>query len=67
MAPHAYRTRLITSGFNASPAPTSSRGGLANRDRSAWISIRHTVGGAQNDVTWWASITCINASALKRA
>ncbi len=27
---------------------TSSRGGWVRRARSAWINIRHTVGGAQN-------------------
>ena len=28
VAPHAFRTRLITSGLSALPAPSSSRGGL---------------------------------------
>src|SRR5690606_5523722 len=39
--------------FNGSPAPTTSRSGICPRKaaRSAWTSIRHTVGGAQNVVT----------------
>ena len=42
----------MTSGLSGSPAPThlaQRRPGTAGR--SAWISIRHTVGGAQNVVT----------------
>jgi len=31
------------------------------------MSIRQTVGGAQNDETSWESITSISVSALKRA
>src|SRR6266511_2264657 len=47
--PHAARTCSITSGLSGSPAATHSRIGTFQEPRSAWISIRHTVGGAQND------------------
>ena len=42
----------MTSGLSGSPAATHSRSReVSAADRSAWISIRHTVGGAQNVVT----------------
>jgi hypothetical protein len=50
--PQALRTCSITSGLSGSPAATHSRSAEMSADpRSAWISIRHTVGGAQNVVT----------------
>ena len=50
--PQALRTCSITSGFSGSPAATHSRSAdTSAAPRSAWISIRHTVGGAQNVVT----------------
>ena len=41
----------MTSGFSGSPAPISSRNEPEPPDRSDLMSIRHTVGGAQNVVT----------------
>jgi hypothetical protein len=49
--PQTRRTCSITSGLSGSPAATSSRVRTGQRARSSWISIRHTVGGAQNVVT----------------
>ena len=50
--PQALRTCSITSGFSGSPAATHSRSAETSAAaRSAWMSIRHTVGGAQNVVT----------------
>jgi len=47
--PQALRTCSITSGFSGSPAATHSRNDdTSAAARSAWMSIRHTVGGAQN-------------------
>ena len=66
VTPQPRRTCSITSGFSGSPAPTASRGGVASRVRSAWISIRQTVGGAQNVVTWCSAITRISAAASNR-
>ena len=49
---HASRTRSMTSGLSGSPAATHSRSVLTSAAlRSDWISIRHTVGGAQNVLT----------------
>ncbi len=64
--PQAARTRSMTSGLSGSPAATASRGGLASLVRSDWISIRHTVGGAQKVVTPCRSISAISRSASKR-
>ncbi len=42
----------MTSGLSGSPAATHSRSTVTSAAlRSAWSSIRHTVGGAQNVVT----------------
>ncbi len=42
----------MTSGLSGSPAARHSRSALTSATvRSDWISIRHTVGGAQNVVT----------------
>ena len=50
--PQARRTCSITSGLSGSPAATHSRSAAVSAaPRSAWMSIRHTVGGAQNVVT----------------
>nr|BFE68812.1 hypothetical protein GCM10020092_021130 [Actinoplanes digitatis] len=51
VTPQAFCTCSITSGFSGSPAPTTSRGGFVHAVRSDWISMRHTVGGAQKLVT----------------
>lgn len=56
----------MTSGFSGSPAATTSRGGVASRLRSAWMSIRQTVGGAQKLVTPERSISAISRPASKR-
>ena len=47
--PQARRTWSITSGFSGSPAEFTSRRLTFHWPRSSWISMRHTVGGAQND------------------
>ena len=46
-------TWLMTSGLSGSPAPSSSRSAPRPSlpPRSAWMSMRQTVGGAQNVVT----------------
>src|SRR5215213_4819927 len=49
--PQAARTCSMTSGFNGSPDPQSSRSAPLQLARSSWISRRQTVGGAQNVVT----------------
>ena len=41
----------MTSGLSGSPAPTTSLSPTFHEERSFWISIRHTVGGAQKLVT----------------
>ncbi|SIL73827.1 Uncharacterised protein [Mycobacteroides abscessus subsp. abscessus] len=64
--PQASCTRVITRASSGSPAETASRGGVRSRVRSARISIRHTVGGAQKLVTDSRSITAISAAASKR-
>jgi hypothetical protein len=65
--PQAFSTCSITSGLSGSPAPTTFAGGFASPDRSAWMSIRHTVGGAQKLVTAQRSSTPSTDSASKRA
>ena len=50
--PHASRTRSMTSGLSGSPALDALAERLASAaPRSAWMSIRHTVGGAQSVLT----------------
>ena len=49
--PQCCWTWAITSGLSGSPAPISSRSEPEPPDRSDLMSIRHTVGGAQNVVT----------------
>lgn len=56
----------MTSGLSGSPAATTSRGGFRSALRSAWISIRHTVGGAQKLVTPAASMAAMSRAASKR-
>ena len=65
--PQCRRTCSITSGFSGSPAASASRSGTCQRPRSSWISIRHTVGGAQNVVTPQRTIWSSSAGASKRA
>ena len=66
--PQAARTCSITSGLSGSPAPTSlAQRRRCQRPRSSWISIRHTVGGAQNVVTPQRTIWSSSAGASKRA
>ena len=58
----------MTSGFSGSPAATHSRSALMSAaPRSAWISIRHTVGGAQNVVTPQSPRAASRPAALNRA
>ena len=65
--PQALRTCSITSGFSGSPAATHSRTVLTSAAaRSAWMSIRHTVGGAQNVVTPQSPSTRSRPAALNR-
>ena len=65
--PQAALTCSMTSGLSGSPAPTSSRSGRSQRVRSSWMSMRHTVGGAQNVVTSQRAIVSSSAGASKRA
>lgn len=64
--PQARRTCSMTSGFSGSPAATTSRGFRRSWVRSAWMSMRHTVGGAQKVVTPARSISDIRRPASKR-
>ncbi len=58
----------MTSGLSGSPAPRHSRSAFTSAlARSAWISIRHTVGGAQNVVTPSSPSTWSNCSAENRS
>jgi hypothetical protein len=66
VTPHALPTCSMTSGLSGSPAPTTWDGGVRNVVRSAWISMRHTVGGAQKLVTPQRSIWDMRAVASKR-
>ncbi len=67
VTPQAFSTCAITSGFSGSPAPTTLVGGVAREARSDWISIRHTVGGAQKLVTPTRPITSSSDAGSKRA
>src|SRR6516162_6306403 len=65
---HACLTRSMTSGLSGSPAATHSRNALTSAaPRSAWMSIRHTVGGAQNVLTPCSPIAFSSSSALNRS
>ena len=58
----------MTSGLSGSPAPRQSRSALTSQAaRSDWISIRHTVGGAQNVVTCSSVSTWSRLSAENRS
>ena len=57
----------MTSGLSGSPAAITSRSVPGPPERSALISIRHTVGGAQNVVTSCSRRTPSSAAASKRA
>lgn len=67
VTPQAALTRSMTSGLSGSPAPTASRGGVRSWVRSAWMSMRQTVGGAQKLVTPAPSISAIRRAASKRS
>src|ERR1700733_7740516 len=64
--PQAARTCSMISGLSGSPAPTPSVSATFQDFRSSWISIRHTVGGAQKVVTRQREIVSSRALALKR-
>ena len=66
VTPQARRTCSMTSGLSGSPAATTSRGGVRSWVRSAWMSMRQTVGGAQKVVTPARSISAISRAASKR-
>lgn len=61
-APHRLDD-LRVEGFAYGDDP---RGGVFRRLRSDWISIRHTVGGAQKLVTPWRSISSSSRAGSKR-
>src|SRR5580698_5967881 len=67
MSPHAFFTRPIISGFNGSPAPTTSLKLTSYAERSSWISMRQTVGGAQSVVIRYVTSASSVALALNRA
>src|SRR6185312_10335091 len=52
--------------LSGSPAPTASFSTTFQPFKSSWISIRHTVGGAQNVVTSYRAIASSSALALNR-
>lgn len=56
----------MTSGLSGSPAPMTSRNDPGPSDRSALMSIRQTVGGAQNVVTSLSRNTSSRDGASKR-
>src|SRR5271169_643680 len=64
--PHAALTRSMISGLSGSPAPTTSLRVTFHAARSSWISMRQTVGGAQNVVTPQREIASSRPLALKR-
>ncbi len=66
VTPQARRTESMTSGLSGSPAATASRGGVRSAPRSAWISIRQTVGGAQKLVMPQRSISAMRRAGSKR-
>ncbi len=64
--PHAALTRSMTSGLSGSPAPINSRMCTFQMLKSSWMSMRHTVGGAQNVVTPQRAMVSSSPLALKR-
>ena len=66
VSPQCFSTWLITSGLSGSPAPMASRRDPGPPERSALMSIRQTVGGAQNVVTCSVRICSSSAGASKR-
>src|SRR5712672_497002 len=66
VSPQAARTCSITSGFSGSPALASSRSLTFQSLRLSVISIRQTVGGAQNVVTPQPVRASSRPRALKR-
>jgi len=67
VSPQACRTCSITSGLSGSPALTSSRNDICHEVRSCCTIIRHTVGGAQNVVTFVSRTTSSSDRASKRS
>src|ERR1700728_3419107 len=64
----ARRTCSITSGLSGSPAEMHSRRlAVSQLARSAWISIRHTVGGAHSVLTPQPAIAVNSASTENRS
>jgi hypothetical protein len=58
----------MTSGLSGSPAATHSRSpAVRAADRSDWMSIRQTVGGAQNVLTPQSPSAASSPGALNRA
>ena len=57
----------MTSGLSGSPAPITSRRVPGPPERSALMSIRHTVGGAQKVVTSRSRSWASSAAGSKRA
>ena len=66
VAPQPFSTCSMTSGLSGSPAPTTLVGGFCRPPRSDWISMRHTVGGAQKLVTPHRSMWCMSAAGSNR-
>src|ERR1700676_2044876 len=64
--PQAALTRSMTSGLSGSPALMSSLTRTDQADKSSWISMRHTVGGAQNVVMPQRAIVSRSPFALNR-
>src|ERR1700722_636699 len=64
--PHAVLTCSMTSGLSGSPGPINSRIGIFQSESFSWISMRHTVGGAQNVVTPQRVTVSSNRLALNR-
>jgi len=67
VTPQASCTWAITSGFNGSPALTTSRSVTRQARRSFWISMRQTVGGAQKVLTRHSTSFASSARASKRS
>src|SRR3569833_2185207 len=66
VSPQCFCTWSMISGLRGSPAATTVRRPSCQADRSSWISMRHTVGGAQKLVTSHRFSTSSMAGAEKR-
>ena len=64
--PHSRSTIAMTSGLSGSPAPSAFAGGVVRVARSAWMSMRQTVGGAQKLVTPTRPMMLMRKEASKR-